>query len=117
MPHTMGNNNEIPSNLWKDQPVTESPNHPTPGEILSSEFLEPLNITQYRLAKDTGLSHATVTQLIKGRRPITLETALRLSRYFGNSPDFWLNLQRAYELRSNTDLKDKIDKEIQPLAH
>lgn len=80
-----------------------------PGEILTEEFLIPLNITAYRLAKDIGISQTRVSQIIKCKRRITADTALRLSRYFGNSAKFWLGLQDDFdieeELRSeNYDL-------------
>jgi addiction module HigA family antidote len=71
----------------------------TPGDILREEFLVPLNITPYRLAKDTHIPATRISEIIKGRRRITADTALRLSTYFGNSPDFWLGLQDEFELR------------------
>ena len=70
-----------------------------PGEILEEEFLKPLNISAYRLAKDTRMPATRVSEILKGRRRITADTALRLSRYFGNSPDFWLGIQIEYDLR------------------
>lgn len=69
------------------------------GEILQLEFLEPLNISPYRLSKDIGVSQTRVSQILSGKRSITADTALRLSRYFGNSAQFWLNLQTQYDLR------------------
>ncbi len=71
----------------------------TPGEILSEEFLLPMNITAYRLAKDTKIPATRISEIIKGRRKITADTALRLSTYFGNSADFWLGIQAEYDLR------------------
>jgi len=71
----------------------------TPGEILNEEFLKPMGITAYRLSKDTGMPATRVSQILKGRRRITAETALRLSKYFGNSADFWLGIQDEYDLR------------------
>ncbi len=71
----------------------------TPGDILREEFLVPLNITVYALAKDTHIPATRISEIIKGRRRITADTALRLSSYFGNSPDFWLGLQSEFELR------------------
>ncbi len=70
-----------------------------PGEILQLEFLEPLNITPYRLSKDIGVTQTRIGEILSGKRSITADTALRLSRYFGNSPQFWLNLQMQYDLR------------------
>ena len=70
-----------------------------PGEILREEFLVPLDITAYRLAKDIHVSGTRIADILAERRGISAETALRLSRYFGNSAQFWLNLQAHYELR------------------
>jgi antitoxin HigA-1 len=75
----------------------------TPGEILQEEFLSPMGITAYRLAKDTGMPPTRVSQILKGRRRITADTALRLSRYFGNSAEFWLGIQDEYDLRDQED--------------
>ena len=69
-----------------------------PGEILREDFLKPLGISQYRLAVDIGIPHSRVTDIVKGRRPITMDTALRLGRYFGVNPQNWLNLQLNYDL-------------------
>jgi addiction module HigA family antidote len=71
----------------------------TPGDILREEFLVPLNLTAYRLSKDTHIPATRISEIIKGRRRITADTALRLSSYFGNSPDFWLGLQDEFDLR------------------
>ena len=70
-----------------------------PGEILKLDFLEPLNITPYRLSKDLSVAQTRIGEILAGKRSITADTALRLSRYFGNSPQFWLNLQTDYDLR------------------
>jgi len=70
-----------------------------PGEILREEFLLPLGITAYRLAKDIHVPATRIADILNGKRGISAETALRLSRYFGNSAQFWLNLQSHYELR------------------
>lgn len=69
-----------------------------PGEILIEEFLTPLNITSYRLAKETKIPQTRVSEIIKGNRRITADTALRLSHYFGNSAKFWLGLQDDYDI-------------------
>jgi antitoxin HigA-1 len=69
-----------------------------PGEILRTEFMEPLGLTAYRLAKDLRISAPRVNDLIRGKRGITADTALRLSRYFGNSPQFWIGLQGGHDL-------------------
>ena len=70
----------------------------TPGEMLREEFLEPMGLTQQQLANDIGVSYQRVNELINNKRGITPSTALRLGKYFGTSPDFWLNLQRANDL-------------------
>ncbi|HOV13655.1 MAG TPA: HigA family addiction module antitoxin [Spirochaetota bacterium] len=75
-----------------------------PGKILKEEFLEPLNISAYKLSKDTGIPQIRLSQIIKGSRSITVNTALKLSKYFGNSPEFWLGLQMAYDIEEE-DLK------------
>lgn len=70
-----------------------------PGEILRLEFLEPLAISPYRLSKDIGVAQTRISEILAAKRSITADTALRLSRYFGNSAQFWLNLQTQYDLR------------------
>jgi antitoxin HigA-1 len=74
----------------------------TPGEILLEEFLKPLKISAYRLSKDTGMPATRVSQILKGKRRITADTALRLSRYFGNSADFWMGIQDEFDLREES---------------
>jgi addiction module HigA family antidote len=69
-----------------------------PGEILLTEFMEPLGLTAYRLAKELHISAPRVNDLVRGKRGITADTALRLSRYFGNSAQFWIGLQSGYDL-------------------
>lgn len=69
-----------------------------PGEILLEEFLKPLNVTQYRLAKDISVPPRRINEIVHGKRAITADTALRLSRYLGTSERFWMNLQTRYEL-------------------
>jgi addiction module HigA family antidote len=69
-----------------------------PGEVLKEEFLSELGISAYRLAKDTGIPQTRISEIIKGSRRITADTALRLSKYFGNTPKFWLGLQDDYDL-------------------
>jgi len=71
----------------------------TPGEMLVEEFLKPLGITEYRLAKDIGVPPRRINEIVHGKRAVTANTAYRLSQYFGNSPQFWLNLQADYQLR------------------
>ncbi len=74
------------------------PNIP-PGEILLEEFLKPLEISAYRLAKATGIPQTRVSQILKGRRRITADTAIRLSQFFGNSVKFWMGIQDDYDIR------------------
>jgi len=69
-----------------------------PGEVLLTEFMEPLGLTAYRLAKDLRISAPRVNDLVRGKRGITADTALRLGRYFGNSAQFWIGLQSGYDL-------------------
>lgn len=84
-----------------------------PGEILLEEFLSPFHLSQYRLAKDIGVSARRVNEIIHGLRAITADTALRLGRYFGMSAEFWLNLQSRYELQTETTLlADRLKKEV-----
>jgi addiction module HigA family antidote len=89
----------------------------TPGEILDKEFLEPMQITQYRLARDIGVPPRRINEIVKGRRAITADTALRLGRCFGMSPEFWLNLQSHYDLEQEQErLAGRLDKEVKVLA-
>ncbi len=77
-------------------PANRTPTHP--GEVLLEEFLKPYGMTQKELAERIGVSYPRVNELIRGRRGVTPDTALRLARLFGTSPEFWLNLQQAYDL-------------------
>src|SRR5215471_15119512 len=89
----------------------------TPGEILEEEFLNPMAITQYRLARDLGVPPRRINEIVKGQRRITADTALRLARYFRMSPEFWLNLQTHYDLeREQEQLAGRLDKEVKVLA-
>ena len=84
---------------------------PKIGDILKEEFLEPLNISAYRLAKEINVSTSSVLDLIHNKRKISVEMALRLARYFGTSSKFWLNLQNEIDLReANQKLKKELDK-------
>lgn len=88
-----------------------------PGEILFEEFLEPMEISQYRLAKDIGVPPRRINEIVQGKRAISTDTALRLSRYFGLSERFWLNLQTRYNLEKEKDkLKGRLEKEVKVLA-
>lgn len=86
-----------------------------PGEILQLEFLEPLNITAYRLSKDIGVAQTRISEILSGKRSITADTALRLSHYFGNTAQFWLNLQTQYDLRQALEENSKIYNQIPKL--
>lgn len=79
----------------------------TPGDILREELLEPLGITPYRLAKDIGVPQTRIEGILDGKRAITPDTALRLGRYFGTTPQFWLNLQADFDLRRIQSDPDK----------
>ena len=83
-----------------------------PGEILHYEFLEPLEITAYRLSKDLKIPQTRISEIIKGNRRITADTALRLSKYFGNSAKFWLGIQDDYDIEEGIENKEKELNEI-----
>jgi addiction module HigA family antidote len=88
-----------------------------PGEVLLEDFLKPMGISQYRLAKDINVHPRRINEIVHGNRAVTADTALRLSRYFGTSAELWLNLQSHYDLEfARIKLKDKLIKEIQPHA-
>ena len=81
-----------------------------PGEILEKEFLEPLNITAYKLSKAIGVQQTRISLIVKGVRGITADTAIRFSKFFGTSPEFWMNLQREYDLRRvKMEIKEIVD--------
>jgi len=97
-----------------------SPIHP--GEVLLEDFMKPLGLTQYRLAHDIGVTPIRISQIVNGQRAITVDTAMRLARYFGTSAAVWLRLQVRYELEvAETELSDRINREVkvlhQPTAH
>lgn len=79
-----------------------------PGEVLSEEFLIPFGISAYKLAKDIGIPQTRVSEILKGNRRITADTALRLSKYFGNSAKFWLGLQDDYDLEEEINSKSEL---------
>ncbi|WP_139856377.1 HigA family addiction module antitoxin [Aequorivita sinensis] len=83
-----------------------------PGQILNYEFLEPLEITAYRLSKDLKIPQTRISEIIKGNRRITADTALRLSKYFGNSAKFWLGLQNDFNIEEEKENKEKELSEI-----
>jgi antitoxin HigA-1 len=84
-----------------------------PGEVLLEEFLAPMGISQYRLAKDITVPPRRINEIVHGKRSVTADTALRLSRYFGTSDRFWLNLQTTYDLDVQRDkLGDRLEAEV-----
>ena len=88
-----------------------------PGEILLEEFLKPMGISQYRLAKDVSVHPRRINEIVHGKRSITANTALRLSRYFGLSERFWMNLQARYDLEMEKDrLAGQLETEVKVLA-
>ena len=97
-----------------------SPIHP--GEVLLDDFMKPLGLTQYRLAHDIGVTPIRISQIVNGQRAITVDTAMRLARYFGTSAAIWLRLQVRYDLEvAETQLSERINREVkvrpQPVAH
>ncbi len=96
-------------------PVTTMPPiHP--GEILLEEFLHPLGISQYRLAKDISVPSRRINEIVHGKRAVSADTALRLARYFGTTGQFWLNLQTRYDLELEKDrLGERLEAEVQVL--
>jgi len=88
-----------------------------PGEILLAEFLGPFGISQYRLAKDIGVTPRRINEIAHGRRAITADTALRLGRYFNMEAQFWLNLQSHYDMEAALEtLEGRLDKEVHPFS-
>jgi addiction module HigA family antidote len=93
----------------------DTPIHP--GEILLEEFLKPMNISQHQLAKDISVPARRISEIVSGERSISADTAIRLSRYFGLSERFWLNLQSTYDLEVEKDKLDgRIENEVKVLA-
>jgi len=90
---------------------------PTMGEIIVGEFLEPMNITPYRLSKELNVSTSTILDLIHNRRKLSVEMALRFSKYFGNTYKFWLNLQNELEIRETKKRLEKDLEKIQLYSH
>jgi addiction module HigA family antidote len=88
-----------------------------PGEILIEEFLKPMGLSQYRLAKDISVPPRRINEIVHGKRSISADTALRLGRFFGIAPQFWLNLQTRYDLEVTEDLlAERLEKEVQVLS-
>jgi addiction module HigA family antidote len=88
-----------------------------PGEILLEEFLKPMGISQYRLAKDIGVPPMRINKIVHGQRGISADTALRLARYFGMSVEFWTGIQTHYEVEAaKMELADRLEREVKVLA-
>ena len=84
-----------------------------PGKILYEEFLQPMGISQYRLAKDTNVPPRRINEIVHGKRSVTADTALRLGKFFNMTPQFWMNLQSRYDLKVAEDnLKNRLEKEV-----
>jgi addiction module HigA family antidote len=94
--------------------TTIAPIHP--GEILAEEYLEPLGVTQHKLAVAIGVPPRRINEIVHGTRRISADTALRLARYFGTSERFWMNLQGRYDLEVERDRLSRVLDDIQPLA-
>jgi addiction module HigA family antidote len=96
--------------------MTREKLHPVhPGEVLLEEFLKPMNLSQNRLAIDIGVDARRINEIVLGKRSVTADTALRLARFFGMSPQFWLDLQTEYDLDVTADfLGDKLVSEVRP---
>jgi len=89
----------------------------SPGEILLEEFLQPMGISQYRLAKEISVPQRRIGEIVQGKRSITADTALRFGRYFGMEAQFWLNLQTRYDLlRAEEELDERLEQEVTPHA-
>lgn len=87
-----------------------------PGEVLKEEFLDPLDLSQNKLAMSIHVPAPRISEIVRGKRAITADTALRLGRFFGTSPQFWMNLQVRYDLeRAEDELGDRLDREVQTL--
>ncbi len=87
-----------------------------PGEVLLEEFLIPMEISAYKLSKDTGIPQTRVSQIIKGNRRVTADTAIRFSRYFGNSAKFWLGLQDDFDIEEELSVKNASLNSITPVS-
>jgi len=92
-----------------------------PGEVLLEDFMKPLGLSQYRLAKDIGVTPIRISQIVNGKRAITVDTAMRLARFFGTSANVWLRMQVRYDLEvAEDELSEKINREVkvfeQPVA-
>jgi addiction module HigA family antidote len=89
-------------------------NNITPGEILAEDYMKPMGLSQNAIAKALGVPPRRINEIIHGKRAITLDTSLRLGRFFGQSPRFWLNLQAECDLRNSRQLMERIAREVRP---
>jgi len=97
--------------------TSEKLNPVHPGEVLQEEFLKPMKLSQNRLAIDIGVDARRINEIVLGKRSVTADTALRLARYFGMSPQFWLGLQAEFDLDVTMDLLgEKLEREVRPYA-
>jgi addiction module HigA family antidote len=105
--------------MVKDKEMEETLPPVHPGEVLLEDFMKPLGLSQYRLAKDIGVPALRISQIVNGKRAVTVDTAMRLGRYFGTSATVWLRLQVRYDLEvAERKMRDKINREVkvrQPL--
>ncbi len=93
-----------------------SPAHP--GDVLLEDFLKPLELTQYALAKALGVAQLRISEICRGKRAVSADTALRLSRYFGTTPEFWLGMQASYDLAiARAEVGDKMEEAVTPIPH
>lgn len=93
-----------------------SPVHP--GEVLLEDFMRPLGLSAYRLAKDIGVPTLRISQIVRGQRAVTADTALRLARYFGTSPEVWMRLQAQYDLEvAQRQLAKRVEREVKVWQH
>lgn len=92
--------------------------HPIhPGEILQEEFLTPLDVSQSKLARDIDVPHRRINEIIRGKRSVSPDTAMRLARYFGTTPEFWMSLQATYDLRILLDEKHSVYDDLPSISH
>ena len=89
-------------------------NNITPGEILAEDYMKPMGLSQNAVAKALGVPPRRINEVVHGKRAITLDTSLRLGRFFGQSPRFWLNLQAECDLRNSRQLMERIQREVRP---
>jgi len=108
---------DLNSMSWDDVATGESLGPVHPGHVLLQDFIEPMGLTRYKVAKHTSVPQRRIDEICSGKRAITADTAMRLGRLFGMSAQTWMNLQSQYDLEiAELELGDKIDHEVMPLA-